>query len=253
MNTAARKIQKAFRSHLGKKAAFMRTMGYNKAMRSLIGNFPRQEGKNNLYKRTALFRRHLFDAMRPIKSGKELYRGLSGQNAKNFYKLVLRPGRKNFNTNSFSSFTKNINTARNFAGGGVVLVIKPYGGLPVLNYTNKRRNLRSMYPTEDEVLLPPGKFTIIGKGSNLFEYIVQFTPSKQLPNIKKETLTRVKSTNYGDNVNINEMNNYWKRNKTFLNAPNIKNHPNILKKFLNRLPVNHPIFKRRPEYLKMRV
>lgn len=252
-NTAARKIQKTFRGHLQKKSAYMHTSGYNKAMRSLVGNFPRQEGKNALYKRAAVFRKHLFEAMRPIKSRNTLYRGLSGQSAKNFRGL-LRNGKKNFTSNSFTSFTKNLNTARNFVNlGKNILVLKPYGGFPVVNYTNRRRNLRTIYPTEGEVLLPPGKFKVTGtrpEGSFSL-HTVEFTPSNKLPAIKKETLPRVPATN-GGNVPISEMNNYWKHNKTLLNAPNITNKPMTLKSFLNKIPANHPNFKRRPDYLKLR-
>lgn len=252
-NTAARTIQKAVRGYLQKKAAFMHTMGYNKAMRSLVGNFPRQEGRNALYKRSAVFRKLLFEALRPIKSRRMmLYRGLSGHNAEKFRKR-MGEGKKNFTTHSFTSFSQSMYKAKNFASKGNILVLRPYGGLPVINYTNKRRNLRTMYPSESEVLLPPGKFKVTDtKTDRSFTFhIVEFTPSNKLPNIKNETLPRVPAKNDGI-IRIGEMNKYWTNNKTVLNAPGIKNKPMILQNFLNQIPKTHPIFKRKPKLLELR-
>jgi len=214
-NSAARTIQKAARGHLQKKSAFMYTLGHNTHIRSLIGNFPRKAGKNLLYKKAELYRKHLFDAMRPIKSGEKIYRGISGKNAEKF-KERMSKGNMNFNTSTFSSFTRKYTKAIEFAKGSkIVLVLKPYGGLPVVNYTNKTRGLRSKFMNEDEVLLPPGKFKIIGTKPDgyLIKYQVEFKPVERLPDIKPEVLPRIPLIHNLDNAGakvINEHNKNWR-------------------------------------------
>lgn len=233
MNSAARTIQKAFRGHLQKKAAFMYTMGHNTHIRSLIGNFPRKEGRNLLYKKAELYRKHLFNAMRPIKSGKEIYRGVSGKNAKNFKERMSR-GNKNFNTSTFSSFTRNPKEAVGFSQGSkIVLVLKPYGGLPVVNYTNTTRGLKSKFMKEAEVLVPPGSFKVIGSKRDGY-YNVQFKPADRLPALKKETLPRIplfkNLGNAGAHI-INEHNKTWKERKgkpmiSSIKSNSVKNNSN---------------------------
>lgn len=232
-NSAVRTIQKAARGHLQKKSAFMYTMGHNTHIRSLIGNFPRKEGRNLLYKKAELYRKHLFNSIRPIKSGKEIYRGISGKNAENFKERMSR-GNKNFNKYTFSSFTRNPKKAVEFSKGSkIVLVLKPYGGLPVVNYTNTTRGLKSKFMNEAEVLLPPGSFKVIGSKRDGY-YNVQFKPADRLPALKKETLPRIplfkNLGNAGAHI-INEHNKIWKERRgkqmiSSIKSNSVKNNSN---------------------------
>ena len=193
----------------------MYTMGHNTHIRSIIGNFPRKEGRNLLYKKAELYRKHLFNAMRPIKSENEIYRGISGKNAENF-KERIKMGKMNFNKSTFSSFTRNPKKAVEFSKGSkIVLVLKPYVGLPVVNYTNKTRGLKSRFGDEAEVLLPPGNFKVNGTKNGGY-YKVQFKPADKLPVIKPEVLPRFPVLHNRGNAGahiINRHNKIWNERK----------------------------------------
>jgi len=77
---------------------------------------------------------------------------------------------------SFSSFSKNNNTARNFSSlhgistGGYVLVLKP-GKYPGIN---RRKFIHNK--EEREITLAPGTFEIINKNNNKRLIHVRYTP-----------------------------------------------------------------------------
>ena len=236
-------IQKRARNHLGRKAAFFYTYGYNKAMRSLVGNFPKQEGKNETYKRARVFRNSLIRTVKPLTGNSTLYRGVSGPNAQKVRNIVSN-GRTNYNRNSFSSFSLNFGKSLEFANkkDPIVLMIKNPKGLPSINYG--KHGFITMFNEEKEILLPPGRFTIItkiggpNKGVPYTAYVVKFTQrSSKTSNLEKRAnaLQRVPATNNNKNINMNKE---W-RNRNPFESKN-QQSLRIISKARSKLPRDIP-------------
>ena len=217
-------IQKHAKTYLGRKSAFMYTHGYNKVMRSLIGNYPKMENKNEKYKRATVFRKAIIQSMKvPKHNNFSIIRGLSGPNA-NIVRKHIANGTP-YNRNAFSSFSKYPNVAMKFtnsnaSGKNKILIAIPNARIPSINYGG-RNSYRSLY-NEKEILLPPGRFTfnkskVITHGPYTL-YQANFKP-KNINNINKNTKMLeasgekkfpVKTTKTLHNNNGLNMNMMWK-------------------------------------------
>lgn len=218
----------------------MYTHGYNKTIRSLIGNFPKQEGKNEDYKRARVFRNSLIRTMKPTTTNLRVYRGLSGENAKKF-KNMIKSGKNYYNTNAFSSFTTKAAIASMFAKGDkffaskedVVLVMEKPKNVPVINYN--RGGFHSKYPIEKEILFPPGRFTVISK-NGMGYYKVKFEPKKvKVGNTKRlEQIGETIHKRVPRNNQRNLMNIEWRNRAGRIERTNEKNLKEI-QKFRNHM------------------
>ena len=217
--SAAKKIQEHAKTYLGRKSAFMYTHGYNKAIRSLIGNYPKMENKNENYKRAAVFRKSIIRSMKPInlRGGNSIIRGLSGKNA-NVVRKHIANGTP-YNRNAFSSFTRNMHTAKRFSSRNKLILKIQNASVPAIRYNKSKNGHRSLY-AEKEILLPPGRF-ILQKppsiNSNYTVYKVKFIP-KNIKNINANTRTLAEAgkkkfpnkTSLGNHNNLHKnMNAKW--------------------------------------------
>jgi len=193
----------------------MYTHKYNRAIRSLVGNYPKLENTNENYKRAAVFRKSLIRSMK-LYDGKSnsLSRGVSGANA-NVIRKHIANGTP-YNRNAFTSFTRNVDTAMRFTNkNDKIILALANTKVPVINYS--RPGYRSVYK-EKEVLLPPGRFIInpnVIKVGPYKVYKVHFTP-KLIKNINKNTqmLEAVGESKFpkirSSNANYVNMNERWK-------------------------------------------
>lgn len=178
-NNAATKIQKATRKHLARKGAFLYTHTWNKTFGEKVGVFPKYYPKSNQrYKRAGVFMKVMNNAMVNKNYKKPLYRGLTNRMFSHF---KVGNGKMVMNRKTFSSFTNNLNKAREFSNG---YIIKITGPVPSIKYNQKV--YKSQYPDEAEVLLPPGIFTAkSGYYENKSHMIIPVTFSRMRQNINK--------------------------------------------------------------------
>lgn len=189
------------KKHIGQKAAYFYTHTWNKTMGELTGQYKKHFPKNaERYRRGSMFFKALLREMK-VRDVGTIYRGLSKKQA---LKLISD---KKLTRLTFSSFTKDLDTAEEFAMGlNVVLRIK--GRVPCIIYDDKR--YVSRYNTEKEVLLPPGVFTMVKRTMTANDtqiYDVKFKPTNaRIVNVGKGTIKVLTSAN-------NNMNLMWRRKK----------------------------------------
>lgn len=146
---------------ISRRAAKRYTLWGNKAQYNLA------HGKNN--PRASLNRKMMLKHMTPKNYKEPLYRGIKNGNISAFMSrgsVVNRP--------TFSSFTKNKNVASRFTNQNnrTFLVIQNPTHINSIHYG--RNGYSTYHKSENEVLLPPGQFTVTGKrvnGNNTFIYV----------------------------------------------------------------------------------
>jgi hypothetical protein len=140
------------------------TKNWNRIHRELVGEFPKRFTNSRIYSGASLDRKAMRRHMKPKSYNEVLYRGLRGKN-ENYFKnkkvgnTVTKP--------SFSSFTKNKSVAKRFTHNqpnGVFLVINRPKNLPSIEFG--KRGYKTYQMSENEVLLPDGKFKIKGIYNN---------------------------------------------------------------------------------------
>lgn len=191
--------------HLGAKAAFKYTYTWNKTFGELIGMYPKFKPSNaERYRRGSVFFKALLREMNVQNVG-VIYRGLSKSEAEKF----IATGQVERNT--FASFSHNIRTARSFSSESRT-ILKIIGRVPCVDYTQIMR-YKSQFPSEAEVLLPPGTLEFLGtksesNGWTIFN--VRFTPKT----VNVNTLAKNANKKY----NYSKVNN---KNKKYNNTTNI--------------------------------
>ncbi len=213
---AAKKILKR---KLVRRAARKYTHVWDKIMREAMGIAPKTNkvppnfvgNQNEKFRRALLYKNRIVNyALKHPKTHPILYRGIEGWELNQFRKSST------VNKNTLTSFSKRKNVAKNFAANPkfkharIILVLKSNKPIPSVNFTNG--TFQSEYAPggkfykrdEQEVLLPPGKFTVrkvvINKTNNTIGKVyVKFNarnyvppkPTKQPSPPKKFTSTPV--------------------------------------------------------------
>ena len=150
---------------LAKTAALAQTSNNHKIFRALVNKNTKLKKQNaELIPLYIRYMKVLTKAMRPHSfQGRPLYRGLS--NVRNHF--TTQATRK-----TFSSFTSNLNIAKWFLRNQKqILRINNPQNIPSIVYGGQN-GYTSHYPSEQEVLLPPGTFT--RSESNIIEYNKRF-------------------------------------------------------------------------------
>lgn len=197
--------------YLARKAAFFHTHTWNKTFGEKVGAFPKFNPKNTeRYKRAGLFMRILMKEFKMKNfTNRPIYRGVSPYEWKNLF----HEGRTKMTRNNFTSFTSKFDVAHTFADESKV-ILEFRGSTPVIEYDDVR--YLSLY-SEDEILFPPGTFTVYTKGPIRMRgkariYSVHFTPKS---NVNFEALEK--------RANIRFRNRYVKMSKTSNNNKNKMN------------------------------
>jgi hypothetical protein len=164
--------KRVVRKAMAKRAARKYTHVWDQVMKEANGTFPKSKkqppgftGTNKQkFERALLYKNRIINqAIRnPKNYNQRIYRGVYGVEAN-----LLRRN-KELHKKQLTSFSKNYYVAKRFAGwDGLILMMNSTNKLPSLNFTSgnfqsefspggKKYNGRN----EQEVLLPPGKFTV---------------------------------------------------------------------------------------------
>jgi hypothetical protein len=164
--------KRVVRKAMAKRAARKYTYAWDKVMKEANGTYPKSKkippgftGTNKQkFERALLYKNRIINhAIRnPKNYNNRIYRGVYGVEANQFRR------NKEIHKKQLSSFSKNYYVAKRFAGrDGLVLMMNTKNKkLPSLNFTSG--NFQSEFApggkynerNEQEVLLPPGKFTV---------------------------------------------------------------------------------------------
>lgn len=184
--------KRVVRKAMAKRAARKYTHAWDKVMKEANGTYPKSKklppgftGTNKQkFERALLYKNRIINqAIRnPKNYSRSIYRGVYGVEAN-----LLRRNRE-IHKKQLSSFSKNYSIAKRFAGyDGIVLMMNTTNKkLPSLNFTSG--NFQSEFApggkyneqNEQEVLLPPGKFTVkaIYRTANKNVYKVNFVANR---------------------------------------------------------------------------
>ena len=201
--------------HLGAKAAFKYTYTWDRTFGELVGMYPKFKPSNvQRYQRGSLFFKALMREMR-VKNVPKIYRGVSNTDANNIMKDLK------IDRNTFTSFSRNIEVAKRFAGDSHVIMCV-HGTIPCVDYSTNKR-YRSVFPEESEVLLPPGTFEqdyghAFNNINSVPGYTVinfKFTPKRVNVNALARNANKkfAYSSVNNKNKNFNNTNNRWNQEK----------------------------------------
>lgn len=249
--------------YLGSKAAFYRTYGFNKVEGSLVGAYPKISKNAENYKRSSVFFKSLLRELKPIKSGTTLYRGLPPHEARALTTSGV------IEKKTFASFTTDVKIAlrliansiyksKNTTAPLVVMSVNVSNNTPTRGVVYNGIRYKSMFPTEKEILLPPGTFTFSRKPNHVrvekkkdvvvIFITVTFTPSPSPNNGVNATNNEKKAPRAQNKVS----DAHWKISmiKSLVNQLNrLRNtKAKVPQKFHNRINRSIQNTKRRIEY-----
>jgi hypothetical protein len=200
--------------HLGAKAAFKYTYTWDRTFGELVGMYPKFKPSNvQRYKRGSLFFKALMREMK-VKNIRKIYRGVSTTDANNIMKDLV------IDRNTFTSFSRDIEVAKRFAGDSRVIMCVQ-GTIPCVDYSTNMR-YRSLFPEESEVLLPPGTFEQdYGRAFNNINSVpgytiinFTFTPKRIDVNaLARNANKKFVYSHTNNKKNFNNTNNRWNQEK----------------------------------------